>query len=75
MFRLVCLAFIMLSTTPGQAHAYLDPGVASIVLQGLVATIAAVSATVGLFWHRLKTFFGMGGAADEPSKKPARNAD
>lgn len=75
MHRLICLAFLLLLTTPGQAHAYIDPGVASIILQSLVAIIATVSATVGLFWHRIKTFFKIGGADSEPSKKPAETSD
>lgn len=75
MFQLVTLAFLLLLTTPGQAHAYIDPGVASIVLQSLVAVIATVSATLGLFWHRVKSFFRMGGSDGGPSKKPAETSN
>ncbi|MGI9489413.1 MAG: hypothetical protein ACR2RF_26705 [Geminicoccaceae bacterium] len=75
MLQLIALVFLMLLTTPGQAHAYIDPGVASIVLQSLVAIIATVSATVGLFWHRVKSFFRMGSSDGEPDKKPAKTSD
>lgn len=75
MYRLITLAFLMLLTTPSQAHAYIDPGVASIVLQSLIAIIATVSATLGLFWHRVKAFFRMGGSDSEPVKKPAKTSD
>lgn len=75
MFHLFALAFILLLTTPGQAHAYIDPGVASIVLQSLIAIIATVSATLGLFWHRVKSFFRMGNDGGEPSEKHAKKSD
>ncbi len=75
MFQLISLAFLLLLTTPGQAHAYIDPGVASIVLQSLVAIIATVSATVGLFWHRVKSFFRMGSGDGEPDEKTTKNSD
>ena len=39
------------------AHAYLDPGTGSIILQGLLAGIAAAMAAAGLYWARLKSFF------------------
>ena len=39
------------------AHAYLDPGTGSLVVQGLIATIAAASAALGLYWHNVKNFF------------------
>lgn len=39
------------------AYAYLDPGTGSIILQGLLAGIAAAMAAGGLYWARLKTFF------------------
>ncbi|MFB3045154.1 MAG: hypothetical protein ACE10A_02410 [Acidiferrobacterales bacterium] len=39
------------------AHAYLDPGTGSIILQGLLAGIAAAMAAAGLYWARVKNFF------------------
>lgn len=42
----------------GAAHAYLDPGTGSILVQSLLAGIAGAVAVVSLYWHRLKTFFG-----------------
>ncbi len=41
------------------AHAYIDPGSGSMILQAIVASIAAGFAFFGVFWHRIKTrFFG-----------------
>jgi len=48
---LPCLFYI----TP--AHAYLDPGAGSILLQSLLASIATAAALGGIFWQRLKAFF------------------
>jgi hypothetical protein len=39
------------------AHAYLDPGTGSILVQSLLAGIAGAAAVVSLYWQRLKTFF------------------
>ena len=50
----VLLAMLM-SATP--AFAYLDPGAGSMVLQGILAGIAAVSVYCGIFWGRIKGFF------------------
>ena len=36
------------------AYAYLDPGTGSIILQALLGLIAAVGATIGLYWQRFK---------------------
>jgi hypothetical protein len=47
----VCIAYI------SPADAYLDPGTGSIILQGLLAGIAAAMAAAGLYWARLKNFF------------------
>ena len=41
----------------GNAYAYLDPGTGSIILQGIIGTVAAVSATVGLYWSQVKLYF------------------
>lgn len=40
------------------AQAYIDPGTGSMLVQGMLAVIAAVSVTVGVFWKRLRSFFG-----------------
>jgi hypothetical protein len=39
------------------AHAYLDPGTGSILVQSLLAGIAGAVAVISLYWHRLKAFF------------------
>ena len=39
------------------AYAYLDPATGSMVIQAVIAGVAAVSVSVGIFWKRLKSFF------------------
>ena len=39
------------------AHAYLDPGTGSILVQSLLAGIAGAAAVVSLYWQRIKAFF------------------
>ena len=38
------------------ANAYLDPGTGSILLQALIAAIAAVGAFFTFYWRKLKDF-------------------
>lgn len=41
------------------AHAYLDPGSGSAILQGILGALAAIALTLKLYWHRLLRFFGL----------------
>jgi predicted RNA polymerase sigma factor len=52
---LVLSMLLLLYVAP--VFAYLDPGTGSIILQGVVASIAAALAAGGVFWHRIKAFF------------------
>lgn len=44
-------------TFPRDAHAYLDPGTGSIIIQGLIASAAAGLMIVRTYWSRLKSFY------------------
>lgn len=48
------LAGIGLLALTRDAYAYLDPGTASIILQGLIGGIAAVAAVAAAHWQRIK---------------------
>ena len=52
----------------GSAHAYLDPGTGSILLQGLIAGIAGGLVVFKLYWARMKAFFS-------PNKKEQQGGD
>ena len=41
----------------GRAHAYLDPGTGSMLLQGLIGGVAAAMGVAGLYWSKIKAFF------------------
>ena len=41
------------------AHAYLDPGAGSALLQGLLAALAAIAVVAKLYWHRVLRFLGI----------------
>lgn len=51
----VLFAFPVLLLLSGNAHAYLDPGTGSILLQGLIGGIAGALFVLRLYWGKLKT--------------------
>ena len=49
---------LMLGVTALQpTHAYLDPGTGSILLQGLIAAVAAVTVAGRIYWGKIKSLF------------------
>ena len=50
------LVLLMLTTRP--AHAYLDPASGSMILQVIVAAVAALLITIKAFWHKIRGMFG-----------------
>jgi hypothetical protein len=59
---------------PSAANAYIDPGTGSILLQAIVGSIAAGGAVLGIYWHKVKTFFAKDKAPtgrDDGEKDPA----
>jgi hypothetical protein len=57
------------------AHAYLDPGTGSLMIQGLIASIAAGATVAGLYWHKVKMFFRRGQASSDEGPAYARPDD
>lgn len=49
-------AFAVLACS-GPAHAYLDPGTGSIILQSILASIAVALGALRVYWQQFKTFF------------------
>ena len=45
------------SMVTADAQAYLDPGTGSLIIQGVIAGIAAVMVTGRLYWDKLKGLF------------------
>ena len=52
----LALATPVLAFTP-TAQAYIDPGTGSLILQGLIAALAGIAVTAGIYWDRVKAFF------------------
>lgn len=50
----MALSFFALLVLPIDAFAYLDPGTGSILLQGLIAAVAAAGTFVSVFWQKIK---------------------
>ena len=70
---LTLLSVLVLLTFTGQAHAYLDPGTGSMILQAVVGSIAAGLVVIKLYWQRLKNFFLHGSSrAEPPGEGPPR---
>ena len=38
-----------------QAYAYIDPGTGSMLVQALLAVVAVVSVSIGIFWQRFRS--------------------
>ena len=60
MKNVVLLAALASSATllsTQEAHAYLDPGTGSMLLQGLIAGLAATSVVIGRYWYKVKSYF------------------
>jgi hypothetical protein len=60
MKRKVVLLICILSFSPliEQAHAYIDPGTGSMIVQAVIGVIVAASVAIGIFWSRVRSFFG-----------------
>jgi hypothetical protein len=53
--ELSCIMIVTFSLFGAQpAHAYLDPGMGSLLLQGALASFAALTATTTYYWKSLK---------------------
>ena len=44
---------------PVSAHAYLDPGAGSALIQGILGAVAAIGVALKLYWHRIAKFLGL----------------
>ena len=49
--------FLFFAIFPSTAFAYLDPGTGSMLVQGLVAAIAAIGTTATYYRQKVKIFF------------------
>ncbi len=61
------LAGLILSLLAGPAHAYLDPGTGSMLLQVILGGFAAIGVALKLYWHRITGFFRRGESPATPT--------
>jgi hypothetical protein len=52
------------------AYAYLDPGTGSMVLQAMIAILAAAGVALKLYWGKVKSLFGRGRGTPTGEKQP-----
>ena len=55
--KMFIVAIIILAFWVTPAYAYLDPGTGSILLQGILAGIAAGITAISMYWKKIKAFF------------------
>ena len=58
------LAALFVGLSAGNAHAYLDAGTGSMILQLLLGGIAGLAIAVKLYWYKFKVMLGL---AHKPS--------
>ena len=56
--RLFSACCVLVVSWAPPVHAYIDPGTGSALIQGVIATVAAVGVAANLYWHRIKSFIG-----------------
>lgn len=62
----VLLGLFVALMTPQHAHAYIDAGTGSLILQALLGGLVGFSAFLKLYWYQVKEFFGrFKGSKDE----------
>ena len=61
----------VLSLLSCPAWAYLDPGTGSILLQVIIGGVAGLGIVGKLYWHRLRSFFGLGKKDPQEERPPA----
>jgi hypothetical protein len=61
-------AVIVAAASAGQAHAYLDPGTGSLILQAAIGGIAGGLFILRTWWSRIASFLPGRKKADEAAK-------
>jgi len=60
---------VLLMLSMGNAHAYLDPGTGSAILQGILGALAALAVALKLYWHRFLRLIGLRKKLEEPQQE------
>ena len=57
--KIVYFVLISFFFTSTGAHAYLDPGTGSIILQAIFGALAAIVLALKLYWHKFLKLLGI----------------
>lgn len=66
---LVILSMVLLVVIAPPAHAYLDPGTGSMILQGIIAALVGASVVLKVYWYKMKSFL-RGRGTKPPAHEP-----
>jgi hypothetical protein len=64
----LALAMMAVCISTASAHAYLDPGTGSIILQVLLGGFAGLILAIKLYWHKFLSLSGLGGRRQESDR-------
>jgi len=56
-FAKTSLVVALMTVAFSDAHAYIDPGTGSAIIQGLIASVALIGVTLRTYWFRIRAFF------------------
>jgi hypothetical protein len=56
---LLAIATLLVGALTSSAHAYLDPGTGSIILQVLLGGVAGLALACKLYWQKFVSMFGL----------------
>jgi hypothetical protein len=68
----LAMAVMALGASTSSAHAYLDPGTGSIILQVLLGGIAGMVVAIKLYWHKFLSLLSLSGAGRQESNQLPR---
>jgi hypothetical protein len=71
LFRQTLWIFLALCVLAPAAHAYLDPGGGSMMIQLLLAGVAGIGVALKVYWRRLRAFFGKSQDKNRKMDKPS----
>lgn len=54
--KILFLVIVWVTIFPSEAFAYLDPGTGSLVVQSVIAALAAVGYGLRLYWGRIRVW-------------------
>lgn len=73
--KLLIFSALLLALAMSPAHAYLDPGSGSAILQGIIGALAAIAITLKLYWHRLLRFLRLRKSIDYSDDEASDEVD